>query len=337
MKAFIKLFITGIFLSALLFSYPGSSSATSGGAVGVVVYPQNVIKQLPWNDSQDLGPAYRLYNLNWSNAPFVLVAKVVGYYGSGSSRIRLWLKDDLTDASSNDPTVQTYNRFASGATKSLGGLLWLDESPSAPAGLAWTAVTANTFYVMVVGKVGIYTPNGNPTYSVMWEVDTNGDNSPEYSGSAAAGGSSTLLAGDNQDWYLNWDDNLVPESGDPIPSADYVELFSDSLTPVTTAPVDGNGYFEMVLPDGASDSYSAEARRESGVIQRTWVSPISQNTGTFNELINAGSGAPTAIRLADFKANAAQSGWSLAAALLGLLVLGGAGLFLAFRTAEVRR
>lgn len=337
MKTFIKLFLAGMLLSALLFSYPANSSAAPDAGVGVVVYPRNVIKQYPMNDSgSDSGPAYRLNNLNVSYAPFVLVVKVVGYYESGNNRIRLWLVDDLQDINGRDPTVQTYDRFDSDATKSLKNSHWLGENASAPAGLDWTAVTANTFYVMVIGRVGYNTPNGNPTYTVKWEIDTDNNGSAEYSGSANAGSASTLLAADTTDWYLNWNDNTTPESGDPVSSAAYVELFNDSLSSLTTAPVDGNGYFEMVLPVCDNGTFSAEARSETGAVKRTWVTSTSA-TSSCKELINAGSGEPTAVRLADFKANTAQSSILLALALLGLLALSGTGLFLAVRTAEIRR
>jgi len=330
MKTFIKLFLAGMLLSTLLFSYPANSSAAPDGAVGVVVYPRNVIRQVPANDSADSGPAYRYLNPNASLAPFVLVVKVVGYYGSGNNHIRLWLGDNKTG-----PTVQTYNRFAGGATKSLGGSLWLDEDVNAPATLAWTTITADTYYAMVIGRVGGSVFTGDPIYRAYWEIDNNDDYNSDVNGTATASSSSTLLIANEQDWFLNWNDTL--DSGDPVPSAGYVELFDNTLYPVTTAPVDGNGYFEMVLPDGSSGSYSAEARSESGVIKRTWVSSISQTTSTFDELIFTGTGAPTAIRLADFKANTAQSSMLLAFALLGLLALGGTGLFLAIRTAEIRR
>lgn len=334
MKTLIKLFLAGMILSTLLFSYPANSSAAPDGVVGVVVYPRNVIRQYPANDTDsDSGPAYRNLNPNPSFAPFVLVVKVVGYYGSGNNYIRLWLGD--SDVGS---TVQTYNRFAAGATKSLDSTFWLNESGNiAPTGLAWTKITADTFYVMVIGRVGGSDPSSNSLlYRVYWDIGQNGTSSV-LTGSATPSGPSTLLTANAQDWFLNWDDTPNPESGDPITSADYVELFDESLYPVTTAPVDGNGYFEMVLPDGSSGSFSAEARSESGTVKRTWITPISQTTSTFDERIFAGKGAPTAIRLADFKANTAQSSMLLVSALLGLLVLGGTGLFFIVRTAEIKR
>ena len=77
MKTFIKLFLAGMLLSALLFSYPANSSAAPDSAVGVVVYPRNVIRQYPMNDGADSGPAYRVNNPSASYAPFVLVVKPI--------------------------------------------------------------------------------------------------------------------------------------------------------------------------------------------------------------------------------------------------------------------
>jgi hypothetical protein len=293
--------------------------------VQVVVYPANVIQQIPANDAgSDGGPVYRANNTNAMNAPFVIVVRVVGYYDGSNDRIRLWL-DDNQDGGT-EPTVQTYDRFDGSANKNLGGALWLAESTSAPAGLDWTNITSNVFYVMAIGRIASNAPAANPTYTVYWEVDDDGNGTADFNGSAAAGGASTLLTANQQDWYLNWNDT-DPESGDSV-TADYVELFDDSFNSVTTAPVDASGYFQAVMPDGASGDWLAEARSESGAIQRTWVTSISQTTTTYNELLNAGTGAPTVVTLSDVTAESPNLWVGVALAALALVGVGGAALLL---------
>jgi len=132
------------------------------------------------------------------------------------------------------------------------------------------------------------------------------------------------------DWYLNWNDT-DPELGDPASGADYVELYDNTGNSYTTAPVDGNGYFEVLLSNDANGtSWSAEARSESGSPVRSWYTTISSNSGTCDELINSGTGGPTRVTLKGLKASAGQRP-VLAVAAIIILAL---GVGIAFRSSR---
>jgi len=277
--------------------------------VALVIYPRHVTNAVPANDGgADGGPAYRQNNSNTSQAPFAVILRVVGYNGTSGY---FWLSDDQTGN-----TVQTYDRFDSGASKSLNpsgcvqGSCWLDESTTLPSGLDPIAITANSFYLMVIGRnTGTFSP-GTVNYTLYYTMSNGANGSLTFA--------STVIT-DCMDWYLNWNDT-DPESGDPASGADYVELYDNNGNSYTTAPVDGNGYFEMLLPNQTSGNWLSEARSESGNIARVWY-PSINNTSTCDETINCGTGGPTRVTLKGLKASAGQRPMLAVAAII-LLALG---------------
>jgi hypothetical protein len=283
--------------------------------VSLVTYPRYVTNAVPANDTsdQDNGPAYRQNNSNASNAPFAVILRVVGYSGTVGY---FWLSDNQTGN-----TVQTYDRFDPNATKSLNpscpgntsGSCWLDESATLPPGLDGITITANSFYLMVIGRNTGSFSSGTINYTLHYTMSNGANGSISFSSSVIT---------DCMDWYLNWDDTGDPsqEKGDPVSGADYVELYDNAGNSFTTAPVDGSGYFEMLLPNQTSGNWLAEARSESGSIVRAWYTTIT-NTSNCNELINSGTGGPTRVTLKGLEASAGQRP-VLAVAAIVLLALG---------------
>jgi hypothetical protein len=282
--------------------------------VSLVTYPRYVTNAVPANDTSDRdnGPAYRQNNLSESNAPFAVILRVVGYSGTVGY---FWLSDDQTGN-----TVQTYDRFDPNATKSLNpscpgntsGSCWLDESNTLPSDLDGITITANSFYLMVIGRITGTVSSGTIAYTLRYTMSNGANGSIPFSSSVIT---------DCMDWYLNWNDT-DPESGDPASGADYVELYDNTGNSFTTAPVDGNGYFEMLLSNGANGtSWSAEARTESGSPVRAWFTHISSSDETCNELINSGTGGPTRVTLKGLEASAGQRP-VLAVAAIVILALG---------------
>jgi hypothetical protein len=276
--------------------------------VSLVTYPRYVTNAVPYNDDSVGEPTYRLNGPNASNAPFAVILRVVGYSGTVGY---FWLSDNQTGN-----TVQTYDRFDPGATKNLNpsgcsqGSCWLDESTTLPSDLNGITITANSFYLMVIGRITGTVSSGTITYTLHYTM-SNGANGP-------ISFSSSVIT-DCMDWYLNWNDT-DPESGDPASGADYVELYDNNGQSFTTAPVDGNGYFEMLLPNQTSGNWLAEARSESGSIVRTWYTTIA-NTPTCSETIYSGTGGPTRVTLKGLEASAGQRP-VLAVAAIVLLALG---------------
>ncbi|MDW8103027.1 MAG: hypothetical protein RMK30_09140 [Anaerolineae bacterium] len=290
-----------------------SPSLTYSTGVSLVTYPRNVANAVPYNDpGQDNGPAYRLNNPNETNAPFAVILRLPGYK---SQKAYFWLTDDQ-----KGNTVRTYDRFDPGAGKSLpretcqggSGSCWLDESPTRPPDLDPVDINADVFFVMVIGQVTGDVPYETLiTYTVHYEIGAT-------SGSLIF---SSKIA-KCYDWYLNWNDN-DPESGDPAYGADYVELYDAYGNSYTTAPVDGSGYFEMPLDNGASGQFwSADARLESGRPLRAWVTKIGSNKYTCNELIDAGTGGPTRVVLSQLRAAGGPNPLILAFAAAVMTVAG---------------
>ena len=285
--------------------------------VSLVTYPRYVTNAVPANDTsdQDNGPAYRQNNPSESNAPFAVILRVVGYSGTVGY---FWLSDDQTGN-----TVQTYDRFDPNATKSLNpscsgntsGSCWLDESTTLPSDLNGVNITANSFYLMVIGRITGTVSSGTINYTLHYKI---GD------ATGALNFASTMTATpDCVDWYLNWNDDGTPpgeSGGDPASGADYVELYDSAGNSFTTAPVDGSGYFEMLLPNQTSGNWLAEARSESGSIMRAWYTTIA-NTSTCSETIYSGTGGPTRVTLKGLEASAGQRP-VLAVAAIVLLALG---------------
>jgi hypothetical protein len=172
-------------------------------------------------------------------------------------------------------------------------------------------ITANSFYLMVIGRNTGSFSSGTINYTLRYTMSNGANGSIPFSSSVIT---------DCMDWYLNWNDN-DPESGDPASGADYVELYDNTGNSFTTAPVDGSGYFEMLLSNNASGSWSAEARCEAGCPVRAWVTNISSNSDTCDELINSGTGGPTRVTLKGLEASAGQRP-VLAVAAIVLLALG---------------
>ncbi len=286
--------------------------------VSFVTYPRYVTNAVPANDAEsDGGPIYRQNNSNASQAPFAVILRVVGYSGTIGY---FWLSDDQAGN-----TVQTYDRFDSGASKNLNpsgcgqGSCWLDESTTLPTGLDGVNITANSFYLMVIGRITGTVSSGPITYTVNYTM-SNGD-----SGSINF---ASTVANTCVDWYLNWNDT-DPESGDPASGADYVELYDNAGNSFTTAPVDGNGYFEVLLSNGANGtSWSAEARSESGSPVRSWFTNISSDPAKCNETIYTGTGGPTRVTLKGLEASAGQRPLLAVAAIIIL----GLGVGFAFRS-----
>ena len=272
-----------------------------GGAIAIEKYPRYVTNAIPANDTpdQDNGPAYRQNNPSESNAPFAVILRVVGYSGTVGY---FWLSDDQAGN-----TVQTYDRFDPNATKSLkpscpgntSGSCWLDESTTLPSDLNGVNITANSFYLMVIGRI-TGTVSSPINYTLNYTMSNGANGSIPFSSSVIT---------NCMDWYLNWNDDGTPpgeSGGDPVSGADYVELYDNAGNSFTTAPVDGSGYFEMLLSNGANGtSWSAEARTEPGSPVRAWFTHIS-SSGTCNELINSGTGGPTRVTLKGFEASAGQ-------------------------------
>jgi hypothetical protein len=236
-----------------------------GGAIAIEKYPRYVTNAVPANDAgSDGGPAYRQNNPSESNAPFAVILRVAGYSGTVGY---FWLSDDQAGN-----TVQTYDRFDSGATKNLNpsgcsqGSCWLDESTTRPSDLDGITITANSFYLMVIGRITGTVSSGTIAYTLRYTMSNGANGSIPFSSSVIT---------DCMDWYLNWNDT-DPESGDPASGADYVELYDNTGNSFTTAPVDGNGYFEMLLPNQTSGNWLAEARSESGSIVRAWYTAYCQ-------------------------------------------------------------
>ena len=295
------------------------------GVVTFVTYPRYVTNAVPNNDGgADGGPTYRLNNPSQSPAPFAVIVKVVGYSGTLGY---FWLSDDQTVN-----TVQTYDRFDPQANKSLttnctsnpGNSCWLDESTTLPNGLNPITITANSFYLMVIGRNTGTFSSDTITYTLHYTMSNGASGSVTFT--------STVIT-ECMDWYLNWDDTGEPPSesgGDPASGADYVELYDNAGDSYTTAPVDGNGYFEVLLPNIASGNWLAEARSESGSPVRSWYTTISSNSGTCDELINSGTGGPTRVTLKGLKASAGQRP-VLAVAAIIILAL---GVGIAFRSSR---
>jgi hypothetical protein len=277
--------------------------------VSLVTYPRYVTNAVPANDAgSDGGPAYRQNNPSESNAPFAVILRVVGYSGTVGY---FWLSDDQAGN-----TVQTYDRFDSGATKNLNpsgcsqGSCWLDESTTLPSDLNGITITANSFYLMVIGRITGTVSSGTITYTLRYTMSNGANGSISFSSSVIT---------DCMDWYLNWSDT-DPESGDPASGADYVELYDNTGNSFTTAPVDGSGYFEMLLLNQTSGNWLAEARSESGSIVRAWYTNIA-NTFNCSETIYSGTGGPTRVTLKGFEASAGQRP-VLAVAAIVILALG---------------
>ncbi len=226
-----------------------------------------------------------------------------------------WLSDNQTGN-----TVQTYDRFDPNATKNLNpscpgntsGSCWLDESATLPSDLNGITITANSFYLMVIGRI-TGTVSSPINYTLNYTMSNGANGTLNFTSIFSS-------VSDCKDWYLNWNDT-DPESGDPALGADYVELYDNAGQSFTTAPVDGSGYFEMLLPDNASGYWSAEARCEAGCPVRAWFTNISSTIGTCNELINSGTGGPTRVTLKGLEASAGQRP-VLAVAAIVLLALG---------------
>ena len=254
------------------------------GVVTFVTYPRYVTNAVPNNDEDvgDGGPAYRLNNPSQSPAPFAVIVKVVGYSGTVGY---FWLSDDQ-----DGTTVQTYDRFDPQATKSLtttacssnpGSSCWLNESTTLPSGLDGVNITANSFYLMVIGRNTGTFSSGTITYTLHYTMSNGASGSVTFT--------STVIT-ECMDWYLNWNDT-DPELGDPASGADYVELYDNTGNSYTTAPVDGNGYFEVLLSNDANGtSWSAEARSESGSPVRSWFTNISSDPTKCNETIYTETG-----------------------------------------------
>jgi len=286
--------------------------------VSLVTYPRYVTNAVPNNDAgADEGPAYRLNNPSESPAPFVVILRVVGYSGTLGY---FWLSDDQSGN-----TVQTYDRFDPQATKSLtttacssnpGSSCWLDESTTLPPDLDGVNITANSFYLMVIGRITGTVSPGTINYTLNYTIG----------GSSGFLNFTSTLPDTCPDWYLNWNDT-DPESGDPASGADYVELYDNAGDSYTTAPVDGNGYFEVLLPNIASGNWLAEARSESGSIMRAWYTTIN-NTSTCSETIYSGTGGPTRVTLKGLKAGASQNPVLALAAVIVLAL----GIGIAFRS-----
>lgn len=274
--------------------------------VTVVTYPRHVTGAIPYNDDSEGRPAYRLNMPGASPAPFAVILRIVGHK---NQQAYFWLTDDQTGN-----TVQTYNRFAVGATKDLTPTThWLDESATRPGALAPVAITTDIFYLMVVGRV-TGTVGSPIVYSANYEIGA-------VTGSVPF--TSTLVVSDcnNLGWYLNWNDT-DPETGDPAAGADFVELFDSGGNSYTTAPVDWLGYFEVVLPPGAAgQTWSAEARTESLIPVRSWLTPIASQPITCTTLINAGTGGPTRVELTALTARTTPPLAPIAALALLLLPL----------------
>lgn len=274
--------------------------------VSVVVYPRHVTGAIPYNDDTEGRPAYRLNMPGESPAPFAVILRIVGHK---NQQAHFWLTDDQTGN-----TVQTYNRFAVNATKDLTPTThWLDESVTRPEALAPVTITADIFYLMVVGRV-TGTVGSQIVYSANYEIGT-------VTGSVPF--TSTVVVSDcnNLGWYLNWNDT-GSETGDAAAGADFVELFDSGGNSYTTAPVDGLGYFEVVLPPGAAgQTWSAEARTESLTHIRAWVTSISSSPIDCTTLIYAGTGGPTKVGLTALTARTTPPLAPIAALALLLLPL----------------
>jgi hypothetical protein len=249
-----------------------------------------------------------------SNAPFAVILRVVGYSGTVGY---FWLSDNQAGN-----TVQTYDRFDPNATKSLNpscpgntsGSCWLDESTTLPSDLNGITITANSFYLMVIGRNTGSFSSGTINYTLRYTMSNGANGSIPFSSSVIT---------DCMDWYLNWNDSGEPpgeSGGDPASGADYVELYDSAGNSFTTAPVDGSGYFEMLLPNQTSGNWFAEARSESGSIMRAWYTTIA-NTSTCSETIYSGTGGPTRVTLKGLEASAGQRP-VLAVAAIVLLALG---------------
>jgi len=297
-------------LIAIALLAPAFVALVYAQGVSLITFPRNVTGAIPNNDTgSDGGPAYRLNNPSASPAPFAVIVRVVGYSGTLGY---FWLSDDQSGN-----TVQTYDRFDSGATKSLNpscssnssGSCWLDESTTLPSDLDPITITSQSFYLMVIGRITGTVSPGIINYTLHYVIN-------RTSGSLDF---TSTLTDTCVDWYLNWNDN-DPESGDPASGADYVELYDNSGNSFTTAPVDGSGYFEVLLPNSASGNWLAEARSESGCSVRAWYTPIT-NSDTCNELIYSETGGPTRVVLKGLKASAGQRP-VLAVAAVIILALG---------------
>jgi len=300
---FFALLAALLLIIAIAYASPG---------VALEKYPRNVTSFVPANDDTVGRPSYRQGVTNTSNAPFAVILKVVGHKNQQGY---FWLTDNQSGN-----TVQTYNRFVSGADKDLPPQFWLDESDSRPTELAPVNITADVFYLMVIGRITGTVSGPTIDYTVNYEIG---------SSSGSLSFASNLITS-CVDWYLNWNDT-DPESGDPASGADFVELLDNNLNSFTTAPVDAEGYFEVMLPDGANgQTWSAEARTESLSPVRSWVTTISSNSGICNELINAGTGGPTKVELVKLKARVVPHPLAIMAVMV--LVLVPVALLLAYRS-----
>jgi len=302
-------------LFAIALLAPAFVALVYAQGVSLITFPRNVTNAIPYNDTgSDGGPAYRQNNPSASPAPFAVIVRVVGYSGTLGY---FWLSDDQSGN-----TVQTYDRFDLGATKSLttscpsnsSGSCWLDESTTLPSDLNPITITSQSFYLMVIGRItgNVLSPTIN--YTLHYTMSNGNSGSLSFS--------STVIT-DCVDWFLNWNDT-DPESGDPASGADYVELYDNSGNSFTTAPVDGNGFFEVLLPDSASGTnWLAEARSESGITARVWYTTISSNSRECNELIYSGTGGPTRVVLKGLEASAGQRPVLAVAAIIILALSAG--------------
>ena len=270
----------------------GPLAAQAAAVVSVNRWPYYVSLQTPPDDgAYEGGAAYR--GAPNGAAPFVVVAQIAGASGS---QVKLWLTDNVDGES-----INTYDRFngACPATYAGNSTCWLADG----SGASVTPVNLNAanFYVMVVGRLADTQIGGRELY-LHYEIDVNGGAwSADESGNLPVG-MTRAQAADSTDWLQNWDDTGSPESGDPRPSADYVELKIDGVR-YTTAPVDASGYYQMPLADTADGStVVAEGMGEGGGGGFSWVQTISSSPDSFNELIFTGSGAPTAVQLSTMSA-----------------------------------
>ncbi len=298
MKKIMLLSIISFSLLVALLLLMNATYASPG--VGLVTYPRHVVNAVPHNDDNEGYPVYRLNRPNASTAPFAVILRVVGHKGQEGY---FWLTDNQTGN-----TVQTFNRFAPGANKDLPPDYWLDED-DAPS-VAPVNITAEDFYLMVIGRITGTVNSPIITYTVNYTVGTT---------SGSINFTSQLIEG-CYDWYLNWNDNN-PESGDPASGADYVELFDPNLNSFTTAPIDEEGYFEVVLPNNANgQTWSAQAKSESGSPLKSWVTTISADYNKCSELIDAGTGGPTKVELVELSTEAALYPFALVLAIVLVLI-----------------
>lgn len=307
--------LVSMILLALVAAAILPAGASAAAVVSVTTFSTHAIMQTPPDDADaEGGAAYR--SGSNGNAPFVVIAQIAGANGQ---RVKFWLADDQSGN-----TVDTYNRFGGSCSPNFtSASCWLLESGA--FNVNWIDVTAANFYVMVVGRF----PGGNTgnrMLTLYYQIDANGDGVSDSSGTVDFG-PVNALAGGSSDWFQNWDDTGSPESGDPRPNIDYVELKVNGVS-YATAPADTAGYFQVTLGNNTNGAtVVAEGRTEGGGSGYSWVQTVVSSSGAFNELIYAGSGSPTAVRLHELSASSGHGRWTLPLFAGLLLILAGVGLF----------